>query len=63
MLVTLDNDKAKAVNTVKIVFLEDDHHCHITVTHEGLTIDIVRDGKVVASTKLSQYELFDSEGT
>lgn len=38
-----------ALNAVKVILVEGDHERHITVTHEGIVDDIVRNGRVFAT--------------
>lgn len=38
------------------------HERHVTVTHEGVVIDIVVDGEVVESKCFEHHELLDWEG-
>ena len=63
MLVIVDGKKIvqrKALNFVKVVITDDDGIArHITVTDEGIIIDLVKEGEIVATTSYGHVHLLE----
>lgn len=60
--VELDDDLTCTFdNNVKVIFCGLTER-HINVTHAGITIDLVRDGEVVATRVVTHEELLTEEG-
>lgn len=52
MIVEIDGKKLNVTPTdsVKIILDEGDYERHVNVTHEGVIVDLVKDGEVIDST-------------
>jgi len=42
-------DPSLLVNDVKVMLEEEEWDRHITITHEGVVVDLVKDGEVIAT--------------
>lgn len=68
MRVEIDSGKARtALNAVKVIFVFDpldppiSRERHVTVTHEGIIVDIVEGGEVISSRAFEHDDLLDEE--
>jgi hypothetical protein len=59
MIASIDGEKAQEVlNEVKVI-LGDGRERHITITHEGIVVDLVERGEVVQTLSVAHFEMLD----